>query len=272
MANIAPLDHISYSHLHLLACPYAAFLRYEAKVRGESSPWLVLGNVLHDVLEMAHKEDLFSLPEWVKTFRTEYNSIINDQEIFVSYPLLKKLENEGIEMLELYHGQIENGTISKYPLAVEKDFSIPISGTKLVGRIDKTERTDSGTLRVIDYKSGKKKPDAWSLNNNLQLTAYYWAGFELYGEWPDELVWHHLRTGEQLVTYRTQKDVDNLKKMIDNAVKMRNQGIRHRIYNDAVCGDGSGRGISCDYRGAVCDDTGLEEATVERLMSEGSHE
>lgn len=268
MESLPPIDHISYSHIHLLACPYAAFLRYEARIRAPETPWLVLGNALHNVLESAHKENLFLLPAWVKTFREDFNYEINDKEVFVSYPLLKKLEAEGIEMLELYHGQIEAGIIPKYPLAVEKEFSIPISGTYLVGRIDKTE--DDGKLRVIDYKSGKKKPDEWSLRHNLQLTAYYWAGHELYGKWPDELVWHHLRTGEQLVTTRTIEDVDNLKRMIDNAVKMRDQGIRHRIYNDAVCGDGSGRGISCDYRGSVCDDTGLEEATVLRLLSEGS--
>jgi len=261
--GIPPPDHISYSYLHLLVCPYSAFLRYEAGLRGGSSPWLALGNGLHTTLEVAHKEQDFNLRSWIDLFKTEYNRIINDEEVFVSYPQLKKLETEGITMLEVYHGQIEIGQITKTPLDVEKDFRIPVAGTFLVGRIDKVE--DDGELSIIDYKSGKSKPDAWSLRNNLQLTAYYWAGFEIYGRWPKKLIWHHLRTGEQLVTERTQEDVWNLRVMIDNAVQMREQGIRHRIFHDSICGDGSGRGVSCDFRGAVCNDKELEARTVAQL-------
>jgi RecB family exonuclease len=262
-----PMDHISYSFLHLMVCPYAAFLRYEAAIRGGSSPWLALGNGLHTTLESAHKEQNFDLRSWVDLFKSEYNRIINEEEVFVSYPQLKKLETEGITMLEVYHGQIELGQITKHPLDVEKDFRIPVAGTFLVGRIDKVELDSDGEFAIIDYKSGKSKPDPWSLRNNLQLTAYYWAGFEIYGRYPSKLIWHHLRTGEQLVSERTLEDVENLKVMINNAVQMREQGIRHRVFHDSICGDGSGRGVSCDFRGAVCSDKELEIRTVAKLVN-----
>jgi len=267
MGQLPPLDHLSYSHLHLLSCPYAAFIRYEAGLRGPSTVYLALGNAMHLILENAHKENNFSLKSWVQQFREEYNRQITEDEIFVGYPQLKKLEGEGIAMLEVYHGQIESGQITKYPLAVEEEFSIPFAGTKIIGRIDKTEERD-GDLIVIDYKSGKYKPDSWLLRHNVQLTTYYWAIFEKYGRYPKKLIWHHLRTGEQLVTERTQSDVDDLKRMVDNAVRMRDMGIRHRIYDSVICGDGSGRGLSCDYRGQVCDDPDLEERTVSKRVSQ----
>lgn len=263
--TLPPLDHISYSFLSLLACPYAAFLRYDAALRGPSTVYIELGNALHFVLENAHKNQVFNLKSWVQEFKEEYNNQINEKEVFVNYPTLKKLENDGISMLEVYHGQIESGQITKYPLDVEKEFRIPISGTYIVGRIDKVEDDDG--LTIIDYKSGAKHPDPWMLRNNLQLTTYYLAGYELYNRWPDKLVWHHLRTGERLETTRTQDDVDNLKRMIENAVTMREMGMRHRIYNSSICGDGSGRGVSCDFRGSICDDKELERQTVQRLLT-----
>jgi RecB family exonuclease len=267
MDQLPTLDHISYSHLNMLACPYSAFLRYEARIKGAPTVYIVLGNALHEVLEKAHKEQNFSLQEWVKDFKRFYNDEIEQNEVFVNYPTLRKLENDGIGMLEGYHGQIESGQITKYPLDVEKEFRIPVAGTFLVGRIDKTEDEDDG-LTVIDYKSGAKAPDPWLLRHNLQLTAYFWAAFEIYGRWPTRVAWHHLRTGEILYTTRTQDDVENLKKMIQNAVTMREQGIRHRVYNSSICGDGSGRGVSCDFRGPICDDPELEERTVAKLVAQ----
>ena len=253
------LDHISYSFLHLLACPYASFLRYEAALRGPTTPSLALGSALHFALEEAHQEGAFSITNLLNTFKKEYNRIIIEEDVFVSYPQLKKLESEGMTMLEVYYAQVEAGKITKYPLAVEKEFRIPIAGTFLVGRIDKIEHDEySGEYSLLDYKSGKSKPEAWTLRHNVQLTAYYWACFEIYGKYPKKLIWHHLRTGELLETERTPEDVEQLKLMIHNAVKMKDMDIRHRIFHERVCD-------WCDFKGAVCDDLELEQRVVGNL-------
>jgi len=253
-------DHISYSFLHVLACPYAAFLRYEAALRGPTTPWLALGSALHTTLEIAHKEEDFNLKHWISTFQAEYNRIIIDEDVFVSYPQLKKLENEGSLMLERYYVQIESGQITKTPLELEKEFRIPIAGTFLIGRIDKIEQ-DNGDLSIIDYKSGSKKPDAWFLRHDLQLTAYYWACFELYGKYPKKLIWHHLRTGDLIETERTPEDIEQLKGMINNAVLLDTLNVRHRIFHEKVC-------EWCDYSGmngksGICDDLNLEQKVVD---------
>lgn len=247
------LDHISYSYLHVLACPYAAFLRYEAALRGPTTPHLALGSALHTTLELGHKENDFNLKNWAKIFSAEYNRIILEEDVFVSYPQLKKLENEGLLMLERYIVQVEAGQITKTNLELEKEFRIPIAGTYLVGRIDKIELDEE---RVIDYKSGGKKPTEWFLRHDLQLTAYYWAYFEEYGKYPKAVAWHHLRTGEVIETERTPDDIEHLKIMINNAVVMNTMGMRHRIFHDRIC-------EWCDYRGAVCDDLELEKKVVE---------
>lgn len=245
--------HLSYSHLHLLVCPYAAWLKYEHAMRSPSTPWLVRGTAIHTALERAHEVSPFSLQIAVTTFKSDYRRIIEEDEVFVGYPQMVKLEKEGVEMLERYWGQIENGTIKDNPLALEAEFSLPIAGTKLVGKIDKIEIDESdGQYIVTDYKSGSKKPDEFDLRNNLQLTAYYWAVFELYGKYPKQVIWHHLKTGELLKSERTPQDIENLKVMISNAVAMKKQDIRHRIFHEGVCNH-------CDFKGAVCMDYGLEQ-------------
>lgn len=263
------IRHISYSYLHILACPYAAFLRYEAAIKSPTTPWLALGNAVHYALEMAHKEGTFQLNKAVIFFNQEFTRILEDDEVFISWPQTRKMETEGAEMLGRYYEQLNEGLFPKEPLELEKAFSIPFGGTDIVGRIDKIDFVPATSGYIItDFKTGKAKPDPWFLRHNLQLTAYAWAAQTLYGKLPDAVVWHHLRTGELLSTKRTQQDVDDLKRLIQNAIDMNNNGVRHRIYHENVCG-------MCEYSGmpkagirptkVICDDRELEQRTLERL-------
>ena len=238
-----------------MACPYASFLRYEAAVKGPTTEYIALGNALHFALEIAHEEGSFSYQASIPAFRTEFARIIEDEHVAVGWPQMKKMESEGIEMLEKYDAQVTSGIISPTPLALEVAFSLPFMGTEVVGRIDKIEYVEGTGYIVTDFKSGKQKPTAWSLSHNVQLSTYAWACQEMYGELPAKVIWHHLRTGELLESVRTQQDVDDIKTMLANAIKINEEGIRHRIYHDAVCG-------MCDYRGAMCDDRELEEVAL----------
>jgi len=249
-------QHLSYSHLHLLACPYAAWLRYEHALKGPTTPWLALGTSLHHAIEKAHMNGPFDLKFAVDLFKTEFQRIITDEEVFIGYPLLVKLRGEGMDMLGLYNAQVKDGKIKNNPLALEKTFEIPIAGTKLVGKIDKIEIDDEdGEYIGTDFKSGKAKPQEFDLRHNLQLTAYYWAIFDLYGRYPKKMVWHHLRTGEFFETTRTPQDVEDLKTMISNAVFMKQNNVRHRIFHDGVCN-------YCDYKPTICEDYQLESELI----------
>lgn len=248
--------HLSYSHLHLLACPYAAWLRYEHALKGPTTPWLALGTSLHHALEITHKRGAFDIQFAIDAFKKEFNRVITDEEVFIGYPLLVKLQSEGIDMLGLYNAQVQSGKIKDKPLALETEFSIPIAGTILKGKIDKIEIDDTDQEYVVtDFKSGKTKPAEFDLKHNLQLTAYYWACFELYGKYPKKLVWHHLRTGDLFPTTRTPQDVEDLKRMISNAVFMKQNNVRHRIFHEGVCN-------YCDYKPDICEDYELEAKLV----------
>lgn len=251
---------ISYSKLHLLACPYAAFLKYEAAIKGPTTPWIARGNAIHTALEKAHKVTPFNLPHAVQVYKDEFSRIIEEEDVAIGWPQLKKMESEGIQMLEKYSDKVASGIVSQTPLALEAEFKLPFLETSVVGKIDKVERDEFGYI-VTDYKTGKAKPDKWFLRHNLQLTAYAWACQELYGELPYKLIWHHLATDELLETERTELDIKDLKVTIGNALSMHDSGIKHRIFHEQVCGQ-------CDYQGATCDDRDLEEE-VDAVVAAG---
>lgn len=236
------LDHISYSFLSSFTCPYQAFLRYEGKIRVKPTPWLARGNALHYALEVAHSKGRFDVKHATHLFTSEFNRIVEEEEVAIGYPQLKKMESEGIEMVIKYANKIDSGAIPAFPLVVEEEFSIPIAGTLLVGRIDKIDVIEDDEYEVTDFKSGATAPSDWSLRNNLQLTAYYWATKHIFGKYPKYVSWHHLKTGEIFRSTRTIEDIVNLQTMIANAIQVREMDIRTRIFNDLVC-------KYCDYAG-----------------------
>lgn len=242
---------ISYSYIHTFACPYAAFLRYEGHLRGPVTPPLALGNAVHYALEQGHKET-WKLDLVLKLFMKEHARIIDVDNVFITYPQLRKDEGAGKEMLILYDDGLQKGKFEA-PVEVEREFEIPFEDEVIiVGKMDKF-----GPGSVVDYKSGQKKPDPWFLRHNLQFTTYAWAHQEIQGYLPEKLYWHHLRTGELLPTERTQQDVDELKTMLHNALEMNRQDIRYRIYHEQVCN-------WCPFKGDICDDRHLEQELVEK--------
>lgn len=244
-------EKLSYSYLHLLACPWAAFLRYEAAIKTPPTPWLALGTAVHKAIEIEHSQDEWDLNRAAITFSSAFQTRIEEEEISVNYAQMRKLDSEGIEMLGRYYAQLQDGKVQAHPLAVEKEFEIQISGITVVGVIDRAEETDDG-LVISDNKTGKTKPTEWDLRHNLQGTAYWIASKEIFGRYPVKFVWHHLRTGDMFASIRDENDIKNLEAMVANAKALSDLGVRHRIYHERVCD-------WCDYRGDICDDMEIEK-------------
>lgn len=220
-------------------------------MQGPTTPPLALGNALHYALEKVYKHPVFTLETAVKLFLEEHRRIVKDDDVFISYPEIKRNESEGTEMLTRYWKGIAKGTIADAAHAVEKEFELEIAGTKIVGKIDKVEKTDAGLI-VYDYKTGRKEPDSWFLRHNLQFTAYWWACKEIYGEYPIKAVWHHLRNGKLIDTVRDEWDIAQLTRLVEASVKLQEQDIRPRIYHERVCD-------WCPFVGETCDNPTLEE-------------
>jgi len=245
-----------------MACGYASFLHYEGRLRGPVTPPLALGNAVHHALEKGFLEPELKLDTFVALFLAEHQRIIKDDDVFISYPEIKRNESDGTEMIVRYWKGMERGQFSNTPFKVEQEFSLPIGDTVIVGKIDRIDKTDEG-YTVTDYKTGRKPQDDWNLSRNLQFTTYWWACKELYGEYPVKAVWHHLRTGKLIETTRTEWDVEQLKRLVDSSVALQLQDIRPRIYHEKICD-------WCDYKGVLCDDKELEEQILAKRVQKGT--
>lgn len=252
---------ISYSYLHTFACPYAAFLRYQGGLKGKTTKYLALGNALHLALEEGHRLVPWDFPKVVKLFKDEFMRIIWDDEVAVGWPEIKKMEGEGIKMLEIFEGQRSEGLFPATPTDIEKEFRLAFNNIEIIGKMDRIDIIDD-QLIVSDYKSGSKEPDLWFLRHNLQFTVYAWATKELYGKLPDKIYWHHLRNGKRLETTRTDEDIAELQRTISSVIGMNENGTRYRIYHEYICG-------FCEYKGEICDDRELEQRII--LDSEASY-
>lgn len=236
-----------------MACPYAAWLKYENALRGPTTEYLALGTAIHTALEKGYENTKFNLDKAIILFKKEFSKSIVDDEVFIQWPKLKKMESNGIGMIERFADQ-QNEKYFPLPHTLERSFSIPFEDIEVIGKIDREEVDEDGEYIVVDYKSGTRKPDPWFLRHNPQLTAYAWACLEEHGKLPKKVVWHQLKSAERLDTVRTMEDINDLKTMIHNARFMHKNKIRHRVFHEGVCN-------YCDYsgEGGACVDRELEQ-------------
>ena len=86
-------------------------------------------------------------------------------------------------------------------LHTEQEFEIEISGTKIRGRIDRMDRLADGSVRVIDYKTGKPKSQK-DADESLQLSIYALAASQKWGYNASTLALQNLADGSLSVTHR----------------------------------------------------------------------
>jgi RecB family exonuclease len=60
-------------------------------------------------------------------------------------------------------------------VAVEQAFDVDLGPARLRGQVDRLERDQQGRLVVVDYKTGKRKPNAQEVAEHPQLAAYQLA-------------------------------------------------------------------------------------------------
>ncbi|MDQ4098315.1 MAG: PD-(D/E)XK nuclease family protein, partial [Actinomycetota bacterium] len=88
-------------------------------------------------------------------------------------PQLEEARRDLYDMLELWwekEGSL--GDAGPDVLATERAFAIPVGPHQVLGRIDRLDSDEQGGVRVVDYKTGKKRPRQADVADDLQLATY----------------------------------------------------------------------------------------------------
>jgi len=103
-------------------------------------------------------------------------------------------------------------------LHTEQWFDVQIAGTKLIGRIDRMDRAADGSVRVIDYKTGKARSQE-DADESLQLSIYAIAAKEKWGYRVSELVLHNLEGNVAVASRRSEFELESARDRVLGVVK-----------------------------------------------------
>ena len=183
-------------------CPLQFKLSRDWRIPEESHAALQYGGAMHLALRHYYDAVRFSksatAAEVVQVFRDEFaKAVIPDDYQRELY------EHQGQRQLQDFIAVAERGSLQV--LHTEQDFTIEVAGSKVRGKIDRIDRLEDGTVRIVDYKTGKAKTQE-DADNSLQLSVYALAAQQKWGYKASALALQNLEDGSMPIT--TRDDID----------------------------------------------------------------
>ena len=201
--NLKEKKH-SFSSVKLFEqCPYAYYLKYILRQKGDNNFFSQAGSAMHKVLELLASGNL-KLDDAIKKFDELWNGV-DSSEVKQSIA-----ENAYWSYIE-YLGGLTGHELDKYNvLMTEGEVRFTRNGNDFVGFIDLLlQEKDTGDLIIVDHKSHKKllgkngKPLKSEINTlrdyKRQLYIYSTPIIEKYNKTPSKLVWNHFKSGDLTV-------------------------------------------------------------------------
>jgi RecB family exonuclease len=153
-------------------CPLRYAYQYGLRVKDDAGPAMMLGTLVHEVLaeflrpdrEGDHSRDALlaiAVDHWT-------------DDIARYRPQVEECRRDYYAMLDTWWEAEGQSLDPRQVLKVEHGFDIEVGDVRLVGAIDRIDRT-AGGIRIIDYKTGRSEPRPDSLPDDLQLAVYHLA-------------------------------------------------------------------------------------------------
>jgi DNA helicase-2/ATP-dependent DNA helicase PcrA len=196
------------------ACPLKFKLERDWKIPGNAAAALQYGSAMHTVLRQyydpAPHAPQLTVEEALQAFQQEFSKYVIDD------PVQRQLyENLAQHQLRAVLQSQPRGSVDV--VAAEVSFTFNLGLQKIKGRIDRIDRIAENVVRVIDYKSGAAKTPRYA-DDSLQLSIYA-MGARALGFVPRDLVFLNLKGNEQVVTTRSQAQLDRARARIEDAAR-----------------------------------------------------
>ena len=181
-------------------CPLRFKLNKDWQIPEESHAALQYGGAMHLALRHYYDAIRFGKPatpsEVVQIFQQEFaKAVIPDSYQRELY------ENQGKRQLQDFIATADRNPPNV--LHTEQEFTIEVAGSKVRGKIDRIDQLEDGTVRIVDYKTGKAKTQDQA-DDSLQLSIYALAAQQKWGYRASVLALQNLEDGSMPVTTRDE--------------------------------------------------------------------
>jgi superfamily I DNA/RNA helicase/RecB family exonuclease len=126
-------------------------------------------------------------------------------------------ERQGIEQLREFLARCKCAPVPQV-LHTEEWFEMQIGQAKVVGRIDRIDRLNSGLVVITDYKTGRPRSQE-DADKSLQLSIYALAAREKWGYRADQVVFYNLQENSSVVTRRSEAQLQECKQKVEEVAR-----------------------------------------------------
>ncbi len=198
------------------------------KVEAEDTIETYLGSMVHATLEKLYRDQRFAKQITLEELLAHYSKIWEenwkDSVIIVKKDYTadnyRKMGERQLTDYYIRHKPFDKGRI----IGLETQDFLPLDEQgkyKFHIRIDRLMDMGEGLYEVHDYKTGSSLPKQEDLDKDRQLAMYsQWVQQNFKDFKKVRLVWHFLAFDKEMDSYRTSKELENLRKEILAQIKV----------------------------------------------------
>ena len=186
------------------------------------------GTTLHKVLQRFHDEG----DQGVRTVH-EAISAMEESWIDAGYSSAKEMQEamgEGKEIISSYITKFQMEPVTAKTIMIEKMLKLDLGDFNLIGRVDRVDEHEDGSLEIIDYKSGREGVTNEEVESDLAMGCYQLLLKSLY---PDRKVSASivaLRSNEKATASMDHNALEEFKSDIITL----GQEVLHRDYESII--------------------------------------
>lgn len=198
--GVVLINSLSYSHIASFdECPAHYRAKYILGIPEPATAMTTLGTAVHKALNS---------DDPLETYKKSWKD-----SGFLSPEQRKKTRQLGEDVLKKYLS--DEKYFRHKPRFTEHEFSVPVSNDlKIVGRMDRVDVWEDGTVEIIDYKTSSKLPEQKDVDKNLQLSFYALAADALNMGTKIKFTLYFLQFGQAISTTRSQEDLEKAREEI----------------------------------------------------------